>query len=198
MTTVRLFSTAFSIGLILVPSAHAQRIAPLPPPCAIGGADTARKIPIPPRQPTSLAVMPLNVGAGAAAFVFLGDGLPDAVAARIGTALPRLFVVGRRALHRRLGPDAGAIRALGANLGVEYLLGGDIARTRTNLRITFALYDAGTGRRTWQRAFFYDSAGALPIEQAVAIEVAARVAGPFSEPEQRELLRVPTARHAAY
>jgi len=198
MTTVRLFSTAFSIGLIVAPSAHAQRIAPLPPPCAIGGADTARRIPRPPRQPASLAVMPLNVGSGAAAFVFLGDGLPDAVASRIGTALPRLYVVGRRAQHRRLGPDAGAIRTLGADLGVEYLVGGDIARTRTNLRITFALYDATTGKRTWQRAFFYDSAGALPIEQAVAIEVAARIAAPFSDAEQRELLRVPTARHAAY
>src|SRR5436190_3499329 len=145
MIRPRLHSTAFTIGLVVASSAGAQRIAPLPPPCALGGADTARRIPRPPRQPASLAVLPLTVGSGAASFVFLGDGLPDAIAERIGTAIPRLYVVGRRAQHRRAGPGEGAIRTLGADLGVEYLLAGDLGRLRNNLRITFVLYDATTG-----------------------------------------------------
>jgi TolB-like protein len=198
MKRPRLHSIAFSIGLLLASSAGAQRIAPLPPPCALGGADTARRIPRPPRQPASLAVLPLTVGSGAASFVFLSDGLPDAIAARIGTSMPRLYVVGRRAQHRRLGANEGAIRTLGADLGVEYLLAGDMGRSRNNLRLTFTLYDATTGRKTWQRAFFYDSAGALPIEQAVAIEAAARIGGPLSDAEQRAILRVPSARRGAY
>jgi len=90
------------------------------------------------------------------------------------------------------------MRTLGADLGVEFLLAGSLGRSRTNIQVAFALYDATTGRRTWTRTFFYDSSGALPIEQAVAIEVASRIVGSFTPVEQQRLLRVPSARHLAY
>lgn len=185
------------LGLCVAASAGAQRISPLPPPCSVGGTDTARTKPRPARRPTSLAVLSLSVGSGAAPLAFLSDGLPNAIAARIGGAVSGLFVLGRHAEHRRAGTPS-VMRTIGADLGVTYLLAGNVGRARNNTQLSFALYDATTGRPTWTRTFYYDSSGILPIEQTVAIEVASRIVGVLSPAEQQELLRVPSARHAAY
>jgi TolB-like protein len=198
MTAARVAGRALLLAACVSGIARAQRIAPLPPPCAVGGADTSRFKPRPPRRPVSLAVLSLSVGAGAAPYAFLSDGLADAIAARIGGAVPGIFVLGRRAQHRRPGTTASVMRTIGADLGVSYLLAGSLSRGRTNLQIALALYDAATGRPTWTRTFYYDSSGALPIEQATAIEVGSRMVGVLTPAEQQALLRVPSARHAAY
>jgi len=186
------------LAALLSSVAGAQRMSPLPPPCAVGGKVSDRALAQAVRRPMSLAVLPLAVGAGAGAYLFLSDGLPNAIAARIGGAIPRIYVPGRRAQRGRAGGDAAAVRKLAAELGVSFLLGGDLSRSGSDLRVTFGLYDAATGRRAWTRAFFYDSSGALPIEQAVAIEVASRIVGSFTDAEGQALRRVPSARHAAY
>ena len=198
MADFRLVGRGFLIVGCLSGIARAQRIAPLPPPCSVGGADTSRIKPRPPRRPVSLAILSLSVGAGAASYTFLSDGLTDAIAARIGGGIPGIFVLGRRAQHRRPGTTASVMRTLGADLGVSYILAGSLSRGRTNLQIALALYDATTGRPTWTRTFYYDSSGALPIEQATAIEVGSRMVGVLTPAEQQALLRVPSARHVAY
>lgn len=198
MTKPRVYRSVLAIVFLVSASARAQRVLPLPPPCVIDGPGRALVIPRPERRPASLAVLQLSVGAGAAPFVFLSDGLPTAVAARIGSAIPRLYVVGRQAQRRRAGADAASIRTLGNDLGVAHLLAGTLGRSGRTVRISFALYDAVTGRRTWTRTFFYDSSGALPIEQAVAIEVARRIVAPFTPAEQQGLVRVPSPLHLAY
>ena len=203
MIRVRFSHTVFLflVGLLvpnLVASAVAQqRMAPLPPPCTVGGVASAKPPARPLRRPFSLAVLPLVVEAGAARFIFLSDGLPNAIATRIGSSIPRLFVVGRRTQHRRAA-DASALRTMGADLGVEYILAGNVGKSGDEIRISFELYDAQSGRRRWVRTFVFDSAGVLPIEQATAIEVAGRIVGQFTPAEQDGLLRVPSARHAAY
>jgi TolB-like protein len=143
-------------------------------------------------------VLPLSVGAGAAPFVFLSDGLPTGVANRIGAAVPRIYVVGRRAQRRRPPTNATELRALGSELGARYLLAGSIAGTRSDTRIVVTLFSAASGKQVWQRAFMYDSTGALGLEQATAIEVASRIVGPLTATEVQLLRRVPTTRRAAY
>jgi TolB-like protein len=191
-------AVAVLVGLLVPNVAIAQqRMAPLPPPCSVGGVASTKPAPRPLRRPFSLAVLPLTVEAGAARFVFLSDGLPNAIATRIATSIPRLFVAGRHTQHKR-AVDAAALRTIGADLGVEYVLAGTVGKSGSDIRVSFALYDAQTGRRNWVRSFVFDSAGVLPIEQATAIEVATRIVGQFTPAEQDRLLRVPTARHAAY
>jgi TolB-like protein/Tfp pilus assembly protein PilF len=196
---LRFYNSLLAFGVLFSTGAGAQqeRVAPLPPPCDIEGPGTAAAVPRAVFRQASLAVLPLAVGSGAAQFLFLSDGVPSAIAARIGSAIPRLYVVGRRA-QRRHAADRATIRTLGNELGVGYVLGGSLGGSRTDVRVIFSLYDASTGRRTWTRTFLYDSSGALPIEQTVAVEVAARIVGPFTQPERDALVRVPSRNHAAY
>jgi TolB-like protein len=130
--------------------------------------------------------------------VFLSDGLPNGVANRIGAAVSRIYVVGRRAQRRRPPTNASELRALGSELGARYLLSGSIAGTRSDTRIVVTLFNAASGKQVWQRAFMYDSTGALGLEQATAIEVASRIIGPLTAAEVQLLRHVPTTRRAAY
>ena len=188
----------FLTGLLVPTVAVAQqRMAPLPPPCAVGGLVSTKPAARPLRRPFSLAVLPLVLEAGASRFIFLSDGLPNAIATRIASSISRLYVAGRRTQHRRAA-DAAALRAIGADFGVEYVLAGNVGKSGNDIHIAFALYDAQTGRRNWVRTFVFDSSGVLPIEQATAIEVATRIVGQLTPAEQDGLLRVPTAHHAAY
>src|SRR5690242_19839977 len=100
-------AVAVLVGLLVPNVAIAQqRMAPLPPPCSVGGVASTKAAPRPLRRPFSLAVLPLVVEAGAARFVFLSDGLPNAIATRIASSIPRIFVAGRHTQHKRASDAA--------------------------------------------------------------------------------------------
>jgi TolB-like protein len=186
-------------GALLTPS-HVraqQRMAPLPPDCSVPGSSAAG-VPKHAALPASLAVLPLSIGTSAGPLAFMSDALPDGIADRIGTGLTRIHVVGRRIQRRRSPSSAEEVRALGAELGARYVLGGAITATKAETHIAFQLYDARTGNEVWRRSFLYDSAGVLPVEQNAAIEVASHIAGSLTAIERKRLQRAPTAYRAAY
>jgi adenylate cyclase len=178
--------------------AQRQRMAPLPPECNVRGSTVKAVVAGHSPTPTSLAVLPLSIGAGAGPFVFLSDGLPNAVANRIGAAVPRIYVVGRRAQRRRAPTTPVEAHALGDELGARYVLAGSISGTRSETQVRLTLFNTNSGKQVWQRTFIYDSTGVLGLEQSTAIEVASHIVAPFSAAEVQGLRRVPTARHAAY
>jgi tetratricopeptide (TPR) repeat protein len=192
--------TSLIVGLaaLLPVSARAQQMAPLPPDCDIRGPRTITVSSHRGPQAASLAVLPLNVGAGAGPFAFMSDAFPNAVARRIGSSVPRIYVPGRRVLRRRSPNDAAEARALTKQLGVGYLLDGSVTGSRDQTRVFLTLYDGFSGKEVWRRTFFYDSSGALPLEQAASIEIARRIAGALTAAEADRLRRVPTAHHGAY
>ena len=191
---------AISLGLaaVLPVLAHAQQMAPLPPDCDIRGPRTITVAHHRGNQPASLAFLPLNVGAGAGPFSFLSEAFPDAIARRIGSAVPRIYVPGRRAIRRRSPASAAEARALTRQLGVGYLLDGSVTGSSKETRVSLTLYDGFSGKDVWRRTFIYDSSGVLPLEQAASIEIARRIAGSLTAAEGDRLRRVPTAHHAAY
>jgi tetratricopeptide (TPR) repeat protein/TolB-like protein len=130
--------------------------------------------------------------------LFLSDALPNVIANRIGAAVPRIYVVGRRVQRRRPPTNPGEVRALGTELATRYVLAGNLFGARDETRIVLWLFNTGTGKQVWQRTFIYDSTGILPLEQAAAIEVASHIVGAITTTEAQRLRRVPTARHAAY
>src|SRR5689334_22622162 len=120
------FGLSLGLATLLPDLSHAQqRMAPLPPDCTVLGSaaiNVGRRT----LQATSLAVLPLSVGAGAGTLSFLSDGLPNGVANRVAVAVPRVDVVGRR-VHRRREPTTPAeVRSLGLELGARYLLDGSV------------------------------------------------------------------------
>ena len=191
---------AFAAGLAasLPASLRAQQTAPLPPKCDIRGGRTFTIAVRHGNQPSSLALLPLNVGAGAGPFSFLSDAFPNAIARRIGFSVPRIYIPGRRVIRRRSPGDAAEARALTRQLGVGYLLDGIVTGSREQTKIALTLYDGFSGKEVWHRTFIYDSSGALPLEQASSIELARRIAGTLTTAEADRIRRVPTAHHAAY
>ena len=184
---------------VLTSPAGAQRMEPVPPPCRISAANATLPAAPRPLEAASLAVLPLTVSAGGARMAYLSEAFADAVAGRLGLGVSRLDVRGRRAQRRHANGNAPATpAALGAELGAHYVLTGTITGSRDAVRLSLTLHDATSGRRRWTQTFVYDSAGVLPIEQTVAIEVASRVVGPLSDDERRRLTRVATRSHAAY
>jgi TolB-like protein len=174
-----------------------QRMAPLPPDCTVAGS-AAITTPKRAAQSVSLAVLPLNIGVGAGPLIYLSDGLPNGIANRISASVPRIYVVGRRIQRRREPTNSAEVRSLGAELGARYLLDGNISGKPGETRVTLALYETANGAQIWRRAFVYDSAGVLPVEQAASLEIATRVAGSLTTGERQRLRIVPTSRHAAF
>lgn len=196
--TAARIATLLGLAALLPGSARAQQTAPLPPDCDIRGPRTITVASRHGTQPASLALLPLNVGAGAGPFAFLSEAFPDDIARRIGGSVPRIYVPGRSVVRRRSPADAAEARALTRQLGVGYLLDGSVTGSRDQTKLSLVLYDGFSGKDVWRRTFIYDSSGALPLEQAASIEIARRIAGTLTPAEGVKLRRVPTARHAAY
>jgi len=191
-------SVIAGLAALLPVRAHAQQMAPLPPDCDVRGPRTITVAAHRGAQAASLAILPLSVGAGAGPFAFLSEAFPNAIARRVGSAVPRIYVPGRAFLRRRSPNDAAEARALTKQLGVGYLLDGAVTGSRDQTRLTLTLYDGFSGKDVWHRTFIYDSSGVLPLEQAASIEIARRIAGTLTAAEPDRLRRVPSAHHAAY
>lgn len=189
---------AVGLAVLLPAPAPSQAMAPLPPDCDVRGSRTLSVAARHAGQQASLVVLPLSVGAGAGPMAFMSDAFPNAVANRIGSSVARIYVAGRRAQRRRSPATEAEVRALSKEFGVRYVLDGSITGSRDETRIALSLYDGTTGKDAWRRTFIYDSAGALALEQAAAIEIARRVGGQLSAGERHRLRRVPTARREAY
>ncbi|HET7372231.1 MAG TPA: hypothetical protein VFJ20_02570, partial [Gemmatimonadaceae bacterium] len=191
-------SIALGLAVTLPTRAVAQQMAPLPPDCDVRGSRTLSVATRHAGQQASLVVLPLSVGAGTGPMAFLSDAFPNALANRIGSSVARIYVAGRRAQRRRSPANDADARALTREFGVRYMLDGSIIGSRDETRIVLSLYDGSTGKDAWRRTFIYDSAGALALEQAAAIEIARRIAGQLSAGERQRLRRVPTSHREAY
>jgi TolB-like protein len=169
----------------------------MPPPCAFPGFDAVT--PASARRAQSLVVLPLHVvGNGNAQTDFLASGLTDAILDKLSLALPRLEIAGRRIGYAHVVSTAAAAKRAGAELKTKFVLTGAVSGARDGARVTFALYDAGTGSRTWSRSFPYDSVGAGPIVRVVSSEIANRVGGSLTSQETQSLERLPTQNRLAY
>ena len=196
--TVGRITAAVSLAVLLPRlSQGQQRMAPLPPDCTVPGSSPVAALARTAQQ-ASLAVLPLNIGTGAGPLMYLSDALPGGIANRIALSVPRIYVVGRRVQRRRRPATPAEFHALSSELGVRYVLDGGITGAQGSTQIFLALYEVTSGRQVWHRTFSVDSAGALPVEQSAAIEIASRIGGALSAGEKQRLRLVPTAHHVAY
>ena len=184
------------LALAFLPAVSpAQRIAPLPLPCHMPGVDPARTIY--PRIPQSVAVSVLQSDSTDAAGEYAG-GVADAIASRISTAVPRVFVIGRRAQHRLTVTDSATARAMSDSLGAAYVLAGRLSQGIRGRTISLTLYNGATGRPLMNRTLSHDSSRVSYVEQTVAQQVATQIVGKLRPAEIRALERVSTTNSKAY
>jgi TolB-like protein/Tfp pilus assembly protein PilF len=161
-----------------------------PPPCA---AAVSQSRP----APNSVAVLTFENVTRDTSAQYLAEGLADQIATRLG-GVARLTMISRSVVRRVRSPEQQSIQQLGRILNAAYLVNGAVRAASGRVRVNVEAVRAATGEAIWSEA--YDRAGddLIGIEEAVAIEVAAGVAGRLSPAERRALGGRVTTSSSAY
>ncbi len=132
---------------------HGRAQSPVPAPAAIH----------------SLAVLPFRAEGNKEEDQYLGLGLADAVAAKLGT-VPQLRVRSSTTVESILGPQPDTASA-GSKLEVQALVSGEIHRVDNKIAITVRLLDSATGADLWSGNFTTDNSNIFNTEDSIAQQV---------------------------
>jgi TolB-like protein len=148
-----------------------------PPPCGARAGPAAH----------SVAVLTFENVTRDTAAQYLAEGLADQIYTRLG-GVTRLTMISRTAVRRLRSPEQLSVQQLGRTLNAAYLVNGSIRVAGGRVRVSAEALRAATGESVWSAAF--DRAGdeLIGLEEAIATEVAAGVAGRLS-PQERSTLR---------
>lgn len=146
----------------------------------------------------SIAILPFKIisptAPGDTGSDFVGIGMADALISRL-SGLPRLIV----------RPTTSVLSLEGSNpfeasqqLGVEYILDGNIRIVGRRIRLSVQLYSAANDTTEWARAFDMDTGEVLELEDALAKQVSSALLPQLSSEERDRLERRGTDRPEAY
>ena len=161
-----------------------------PPPCARAAA-LARP------APRSIAVLTFENTTRDTSAQYLAEGLADQIATRLG-GVARLTTISRTAVRRLRSPEQLSVQQLGRSLNAAYLVSGSIRAAGGRVRVNVEALRAATGEVAWSDAFDRAGDDLIGLEEAIATEVAAGVAGRLSPQERRALGSRVTANSRAY
>ena len=147
--------------------------------------------------PNSIAVLTFENTTRDTAAQYLAEGLADQISARLG-GVARLTMISRTAVRRLRGPEQLSVQQLGRSLNAAYLVSGFIRVAGGRVRVNVEAVRAATGEAVWSSPFDRASDDLIGLEEAIATEVAAGVAGRLSPAERRSLGDRVTASSAAY
>jgi serine/threonine-protein kinase len=128
---------------------------------------------------------------------FLASGITEEVISRLGS-IERVRVKGRNAV-RALSP---AVRddygALGRTLGVRYVVEGSVRRARRRVRVSVRLLTSENGFRVWGRDYDHAAGDLLVLQEEIARDVAASLAGTLQPGERTRLAATGTRDPVAF
>jgi len=157
-----------------------------PPPCS-RSAPPAR----------SIAVLTFENVTRDTSAQYLAEGLADQIFTRLGS-VARLTMVSRTAVRRLRNVDQLSVQQIGHALNAAFLVNGTIQATGGRVRVNVEALRAATGAAVWSEAYDRASDDLIGLEEAIATEVAAGVAGRLSPQERRALTSRLTASSRAY
>ncbi len=116
--------------------------------------------------PNSIAVLPLTNLSGDPSQEYFADGLSEELIAAL-SRLEQLQVIGRTSSFRFKGSKEGAV-AIGAKLGVAYLLDGSVRRDGQRIRVSAQLADTRTGFERWSETYDRDIKDIFAVQRGIA------------------------------
>lgn len=155
------------------------------------GAETVGSEEAPPDNRPSLAVLPFRL-LGDTDRRYLAAGLVE----EISIALSRfrwLVVVANASAAQGGRQDGEDVVAIGARLGVRYLVEGSFADEGKRLTVRCRLIDAQSGRQVWQERFRSDGTDVLDLYEAMTAAIAAVMEPRLLRAEIERVLRKGTA-----
>ncbi len=163
---------------------HAQCADGTPPPCSRGVS------------PNSVAVLAFRSVTHDTGFSYLSEGLSDEIATSL-SGVARLEVRSPGVVRStQQGGDTDP-RALGRRLNVRYVVEGEYQRGGDRIRIAVRLVAVATGTQRWSSAWTRPTTDLLAVQEEVAQQVAANIAGQLL-PAERTALSSGTANPRAW
>jgi TolB-like protein/DNA-binding winged helix-turn-helix (wHTH) protein/Tfp pilus assembly protein PilF len=144
----------------------------------------------------SIAVLPFESHSEASDNAYLALGIQDEVLTLL-TRVADLRVVPRTSTLRYAHGDVPGPQ-IGRELGVSYLLQGNVQRAGDTIRVRVTLVDAAADRNLWAQSYERSAADIFAIESEVAQSVAAALQARLTGEERRLLARPPTESAEAY
>jgi TolB-like protein/tetratricopeptide (TPR) repeat protein/DNA-binding winged helix-turn-helix (wHTH) protein len=117
----------------------------------------------------SVAVLPFTAETGKEEDQYLGLGLADAVAAKLGT-VPQLSVRSSTTVRSILGTHPDTASA-GSRLQVQALVKGELHRVMDKVDITVRLIESNSGRELWSGRYHADDSNIFATEDSIAQQV---------------------------
>jgi serine/threonine-protein kinase len=145
----------------------------------------------------SIAVLPFKIVDGAEEMEYLGDGLTEGIIAKL-CRLPGIDrVIARHSVFGYRGKtiDPGAV---GAELGVDSVLVGDVGVRGEELRITVELVATPGGDRIWGDRYIRELSGIIDLEDAISQAIAESLRPELSDADHARIARRSTDDPEAY
>lgn len=124
----------------------------------------------------SIAVLPFKNLTGDSTPEYFVSGLTESISAELARATSLRVVSGATMAHYT--PRSARARDIAAELDVDFLLEGTVARERGNVRVTVDLVDPGADRRIWSATYDRKLVGLLDIYAEIAAAVSGELRGP--------------------
>ena len=138
----------------------------------------------------SLAVLPFTNRSGLPDDEVFAIGMVEDVIDALSQAV-NLRVISSSATARFLGGALPDVEAIGRQLGVRYLLEGNVRRAGADLRVTAQLVEAETGAIVWTQRFDRPLAELAALQEALVKELAAHLNVTVRDLEMARALRKP-------
>ncbi|MCB1463022.1 MAG: adenylate/guanylate cyclase domain-containing protein, partial [Nitratireductor sp.] len=132
----------------------------------------------------SIAVLPFTNMSGDAEQEYFADGMAEDIITEL-SKMPWFFVVARNTTFTYKG-RAVDVKAVGAELGVSYVLEGSVRKAGNRLRITAQLIDAATGNHVWADRYDREITDLFDIQDEITQAIIGAVAPEFLSSEIRK------------
>jgi adenylate cyclase len=135
----------------------------------------------------SIAVLPFHVEGEDPDRSYFGDGVVEDIIGALAS-LRELFVISRSSTLRYRGSTVD-VRQVGPELGVMYVLSGDVRRSDDRLRVAVELAESHRATVVWARHFDVMASDLFALQDEIANKVVATLAPQVREAELRRALR---------
>ncbi|MGH8310879.1 MAG: hypothetical protein ACRETX_13925, partial [Steroidobacteraceae bacterium] len=143
-----------------------------------------------------LAVLPFRLIGGDSADRYLAEGISEEVTSTLAN-LSGLRVIDRSSVTQ-FGSGTKSAREIGASLGVDALVDGDVQKAGDAIRVRVKLIEPSTEESRWSQTYDLATRDVFRVQSEVATKVAGVLRIQLAERESRSLARPPTMNPEAY
>jgi TolB-like protein len=151
--------------------------------------------PIPSSRP-SIAVLPFANLSGDPEQDYFADGMVEEIALQL-SRITSIFVIGSRSTLTFKGKELRS-QDIGRQLGVRYLLEGNVRKSGDRVRIAVKLTEAADGAQLWAERFEGAIAEVFALQDEVAVAAANRIEPSVESAELRRTSREPVESLGSY